>query len=62
MIVVGDDTTTDIAMARSVGACAVQVRTGKFADQVHQGVALDADYLIDSVAELPDLLRRRPAN
>jgi len=62
VIVVGDDATTDIAMARSVGACAVQVRTGKFADQVRQGVALEADYLIDSIAELPDLLRRRLAN
>jgi HAD superfamily hydrolase (TIGR01458 family) len=49
--VVGDDATTDIAGGRAAGAHTVQVRTGKYADQPG-----DADFTIDSVADLPGLL------
>ncbi|HET8641157.1 MAG TPA: HAD-IA family hydrolase [Pseudonocardiaceae bacterium] len=55
-LVVGDDATTDIAGARAAGARAVQVRTGKFADQHAAGLTGGASATIDSVRELPALL------
>lgn len=54
--VIGNDRTTDIPMGRAAGARTVQVRTGKFAlqdDEPHAG----ADHTVDSVAELPALIR-----
>jgi HAD superfamily hydrolase (TIGR01458 family) len=56
--VVGDDATTDMAMARAAGSMAIAVRTGKFADQTREGRTIDADQLIDSVADLPEILTR----
>jgi HAD superfamily hydrolase (TIGR01458 family) len=56
VVVVGDDATTDIAMARAAGALAIQVRTGKFSDQAGEGLTSHADYVLDSVADLPELL------
>jgi HAD superfamily hydrolase (TIGR01458 family) len=50
-LVAGDDATTDIAGGRAAGARTVQVRTGKYTDQ--DG---DADFTIDSVADLPRLV------
>jgi len=55
-VVVGDDATTDIAGGRDAGARAVQVRTGKYADQQAEGITGSADVTIDSVADLPALL------
>ncbi|MEV4642816.1 HAD hydrolase-like protein [Actinoplanes sp. NPDC049548] len=54
--VVGDDRTTDIAMANEAGARSVQVRTGKYADQRDRGDLPRAAHVIASVAELPELL------
>ncbi|MBB1253549.1 HAD-IA family hydrolase [Streptomyces alkaliterrae] len=56
-VVVGDDATTDIAGGRSAGMRTVQVRTGKYADQRAEGLTGQAGHEIDSVTELPDLLR-----
>ncbi|PHQ48173.1 hypothetical protein BLA24_32645 [Streptomyces cinnamoneus] len=56
--VIGDDATTDGTGGRSIGAMTVQVRTGKYADQVAAGVAGGASHTVASVAEVPDLLRR----
>jgi HAD superfamily hydrolase (TIGR01458 family) len=56
-VVVGDDATTDIAGGRAAGARTVQVRTGKYADQLAEGLTGSAaDATIDSVADLPALL------
>ncbi len=55
-VVVGDDATTDVAGGRAAGLRAVQVRTGKFADQRAEGLTGDADHEIESVAGLPALL------
>jgi HAD superfamily hydrolase (TIGR01458 family) len=54
--VVGDDRTTDIRMAHEAGATAVQVRTGKYTDQLHLGDLPQPAHVIDSVADLPSLL------
>ncbi|MEU7908129.1 HAD-IIA family hydrolase [Actinoplanes sp. NPDC049118] len=56
--VVGDDRTTDIVMANAGAAISVQVRTGKYADQLENGALAHAAHVIDSVAELPELLAR----
>jgi HAD superfamily hydrolase (TIGR01458 family) len=56
-MVVGDDATTDVAGGSAAGARTVQVRTGKYADQVREGLLAEADVIVDSVAQLPDLLR-----
>lgn len=55
-VVVGDDATTDIAGGLAAGARAVQVRTGKYADQAGEGLTGQADATLDSVADLPALL------
>ncbi|GLY05301.1 HAD hydrolase-like protein [Actinoplanes sp. NBRC 101535] len=56
-LVVGDDATTDIAGGRAAGLRTVQVRTGKYADQQAEALPTVADHTIDSVADLPALLR-----
>jgi HAD superfamily hydrolase (TIGR01450 family) len=58
-VVVGDDATTDIAGGCDAGARAVQVRTGKYADQRSEGLTSSADATIDSIADLPALLAAR---
>ncbi|MFD6756887.1 HAD hydrolase-like protein [Micromonospora gifhornensis] len=57
-VVVGDDATTDVAGGAAAGLRTVQVRTGKYADQRAEGLTGNADHEVDSVAELPALLRR----
>jgi HAD superfamily hydrolase (TIGR01458 family) len=58
-LVVGDDLATDIACAHAVGAAAVLVRTGKGkGGQPPPGVTAEPDAVVDSVADLPELLRR----
>lgn len=57
-VVVGDDAATDIAGGRRAGLRTVQVRTGKYADQQAEGLTGQADHTIDSVTELPALLRK----
>ena len=59
-VVVGDDATTDIRGGRSAGATTVQVRTGKFADQVAEGCTGSAHLTVDSVADLPSVLAVAP--
>ncbi|GAA2574489.1 TIGR01458 family HAD-type hydrolase [Winogradskya consettensis] len=54
--VVGDDRSTDIAMANAGGARSVQVRTGKYADQRGRDDLPVPAYVIDSVVDLPALL------
>ncbi|GID93465.1 HAD-IIA family hydrolase [Amorphoplanes digitatis] len=57
--VVGDDRTTDIEMANAADAISVQVRTGKYADQRDNDALARAAHVIDSVADLPELISRR---
>ncbi|MCT9008511.1 HAD-IIA family hydrolase [Streptomyces rhizosphaerihabitans] len=60
-VVVGDDATTDIAGGRAAGLRTVQVRTGKYADQLAEGSHREADHVVDSVADVPALLRELTA-
>lgn len=54
--VVGDDRSTDIAMAVRAGLRNVQPRTGRYADQVGRTDLPVPEYVVDSVAALPGLL------
>jgi HAD superfamily hydrolase (TIGR01458 family) len=53
-LVVGDSLESDIAGGRAAGAATVLVRTGK--DDQAPGQGAEPDAVIDSVADLPDLL------
>jgi ribonucleotide monophosphatase NagD (HAD superfamily) len=55
-LVVGDDLEADIGGGSAVGAATVLVRTGK--GDPRPGAGVEPDAVIDSVAGLPDLLRR----
>ncbi|MFF0659406.1 HAD hydrolase-like protein [Micromonospora tulbaghiae] len=57
VLVVGDDATTDVRGARDCGFGAVQVRTGKYPEQAAAGLVGQADLTIDSLADLPAVLR-----
>lgn len=55
--VVGDDATSDVAMGLAAGLRTVQVRTGKHALQADDDALPRPEHVIDSIADLPDLLR-----
>lgn len=55
--VVGDDATSDIALGQKMGATTVQLRTGKFSGQATERVFHPASHQIDSIADLPALVR-----
>ena len=59
--VVGDDATTDIAMGIAAGMRTVQVRTGKYGHQSADPSLPRGQFLLDSVANLPELLRTQKA-
>ena len=56
VLVVGDDVTSDIAGGHRLGARTVLVRTGKFWDNALRTDVVSADHVIDSVADLPELI------
>jgi HAD superfamily hydrolase (TIGR01458 family) len=56
LVAVGDDVTSDIHGARSAGARAVLVRTGKFKPSDLETCPSPPSAVIDSVADLPELL------
>jgi HAD superfamily hydrolase (TIGR01458 family) len=55
-LVVGDDLAADVGVGRAVGAATVLVRTGK-GDRPQPGAEAEPDAVVDSVADLPGLLR-----
>jgi HAD superfamily hydrolase (TIGR01458 family) len=55
-LVVGDDLAADGGGGRAVGAATVLVRTGK-GDRPQPGAEAEPDAVVDSVADLPGLLR-----
>jgi HAD superfamily hydrolase (TIGR01458 family) len=55
VVLVGDDVTTDVAGAQALGARGILVRTGKFRPQDIEREA-PPDRVVDSVADLPELL------
>lgn len=54
---VGDDLRNDVLAAQSVGLTGVLVRTGKFRETDLESASRVPDFVIDSVADLPELLR-----
>jgi HAD superfamily hydrolase (TIGR01458 family) len=56
-LVVGDDASSDIRGGQAAGAVTVQVRTGKYADQAAEGLTEAAHHTLDSIADLPAVLR-----
>jgi HAD superfamily hydrolase (TIGR01458 family) len=54
--VVGDDLESDVLAAQRLGMTGVLVRTGKFSPVQLEGASGEPDRLIDSLADLPDLL------
>jgi ribonucleotide monophosphatase NagD (HAD superfamily) len=55
-LVVGDDLAADIGGGQGVGAATVLVRSGK-GDRPQPGADAEPDAVVDSVADLPGLLR-----
>jgi HAD superfamily hydrolase (TIGR01458 family) len=53
---IGDDILTDIAGARSIGMKAALVRTGKFNEESLRSATIRPDWVIDSIANIRDLL------
>lgn len=58
VVIVGDDIENDIGGGQSCGLAGVLVRTGKFRQELIDKASVTPDAIIDSVAELPDLLAR----
>ena len=56
-VMVGDDIDADIGGAQGAGLTAVQVRTGKYSDSDLAHPTTQPNHRIDSIAELPDLIR-----
>ncbi|MFD4469819.1 HAD-IIA family hydrolase [Rhodococcus sp. NPDC058505] len=57
-MMIGDDLVGDVLAAQYVGYVGVLVRTGKFRPAVLDSPPVLPDHVIDSVADLPDLLDR----
>jgi len=55
-LMIGDDVLADIAGARSIGMKAVLVRTGKFNEESLRSAPIKPDWVIDSIANIGDLL------
>jgi ribonucleotide monophosphatase NagD (HAD superfamily) len=53
---IGDDIEADVLAAQRHGLTGVLVRTGKYRPQTHRDAPAPPDHVIDSVADLPDLL------
>ena len=53
---VGDDVESDIVPAKRLGLRGVLVRTGKFRDETLAAAEPKPDAVIDSIADLPELL------
>ena len=58
-VMVGDDVETDIGGAKAVGIRGILVRTGKFEEKTLAAADPQPDAVIDSVGDLPALLRAR---
>lgn len=55
-VMVGDDIENDVLAAQRVGLTGVQVRTGKFRPEDLERASGSPDHVIDSIADLPELL------
>jgi ribonucleotide monophosphatase NagD (HAD superfamily) len=53
---IGDDITTDMGGARSMGMQGILVRTGKYREDAGEPAGIRPDYLLDSIGQLPDIV------
>lgn len=56
VMLIGDDVDTDIGGAMEFGICATLCKTGKYRDDYFFRSDISPDYLMGSIAELPNLL------
>ncbi len=59
VLMVGDDVDVDIGGAQKAGLKGLLVRTGKYRQSYVEASPIVPDAIIDSIADLPDLLARR---
>ena len=57
-VMVGDDIETDVLAAQHQGLTGVLVKTGKYLPRTHRAAAGTPDHVLDSFADLPDLLEQ----
>jgi HAD superfamily hydrolase (TIGR01458 family) len=57
-IMIGDDIDNDVLAAQRCGLTGVLVKTGKYQARTHSGAATAPDHVLDSIADLPQLLRQ----
>lgn len=55
---IGDDIITDIGGAQNAGMKGILVRTGKFSEEHMKGVEIKPTYIINSIADLKNILLR----
>ncbi|MEU2129038.1 HAD-IIA family hydrolase [Streptomyces sp. NPDC018352] len=58
-LMVGDDIESDVLAAQAAGLTGVLVRTGKYLPETHRAAEGTPDHVIDSFADLPELLERQ---
>lgn len=55
-LMVGDDIESDVLAAQRAGITGVLVRTGKYLPETHRSASGTPDHVVDSFADVPDLL------
>ncbi len=56
VVMVGDDVHSDVLAAQDAGLTGILVRTGKFRPKVLEGLSTPPDSIVDSLAEVPQVL------
>lgn len=56
VIMIGDDLVSDVQGAQNIGVRGVLVKTGKYHEELAAASAIQPDDIIDSIANLPDLI------
>jgi ribonucleotide monophosphatase NagD (HAD superfamily) len=56
VLMIGDDIDSDIGGAQALGVRSVLVRTGKYRDDYATASAIKPDFMLGSVADLPNLV------
>ena len=57
-IMIGDDIDNDVLAAQRCGLTGVLVKTGKYQERTHSSAASAPDHVLDSIADLPQLLQQ----
>jgi ribonucleotide monophosphatase NagD (HAD superfamily) len=57
-LMIGDDIENDVLAAQRCGLTGVLVKTGKYQARTHSSATSAPDHVLDSIAELPRLLKQ----